>query len=146
MQSARPRLGQLLVEANILTPDQLEAVLVQQRNDPRKKLGQLLVESGLVSETRITQILSQQLSVPWVSLYHIDFSRELLARVPELAVSTGSACHSEVESISPTLAAMGVPTELARGTIRLSVGWYTTEDEVERAASALLGAWEGIKE
>lgn len=81
MQPARPRLGQLLVEANILTPDQLEAVLAQQRSDPRKKLGQLLVETGLVSETRITQILSQQLSVPWVSLYHIDFSHELLGRV-----------------------------------------------------------------
>jgi type IV pilus assembly protein PilB len=70
-----------LVEANILTPDQLETVLSQQRNDSRKKLGQLLVESGLVTETRITQILSQQLSVPWVSLYHIDFSHELLALV-----------------------------------------------------------------
>jgi type IV pilus assembly protein PilB len=74
-----------LVEARILAPDQLEAVLALQRTDGRK-LGQLLVESGLVSETSLTQILSQQLSVPWVSLYHIDFSRELLAQVPrELA-------------------------------------------------------------
>jgi cysteine desulfurase len=71
--------------------------------------------------------------------------QELLARVPELCASTASACHSETESISPTLAAMGVATEVARGTIRLSLGWYTTEEDVERAASALLGAWEGMK-
>jgi len=80
MQHVRQRLGQLLVEANILTPDQLETVLALQRIDGRR-LGQLLVVSGLCSETRITQVLSQQLSVPWVSLYHIDFSRELLGLV-----------------------------------------------------------------
>jgi len=77
MHPARLRLGQLLVDARILTSEQLEEVLALQRTDGRK-LGVLLVESGLVTETLLTQILSQQLSVPWVSLNHIDFSRELL--------------------------------------------------------------------
>src|SRR5215510_14962546 len=81
MQPARLRLGQLLVDAHILSEAQLEQVLVLQKSDGRK-LGTLLVEGGLVTETQLTQILSQQLSVPWVSLYHIDFSRELLALVP----------------------------------------------------------------
>src|SRR5262252_10178530 len=81
MQPVRLRLGQLLIDAHIVTPEQLEQVLALQKTDGRK-LGTLLVESGLVSETRLTQLLSQQLSVPWVSLYHIDFSRELLALVP----------------------------------------------------------------
>jgi type IV pilus assembly protein PilB len=85
MQPARLRLGQLLVDAHILSEEELEQVLVAQKADGRK-LGTLLVESGLVSETQLTQILSQQLSVPWVSLYHIDFSRELLNFVP-LAVA-----------------------------------------------------------
>jgi cysteine desulfurase len=71
--------------------------------------------------------------------------QELLARVPELCASTGSACHSETEAISPTLAAMGVASESARGTIRLSLGWNTAEDDVERAASLLLGAWESLR-
>jgi len=81
MQSARLRLGQLLVDAHILTPLQLEDVLARQKSDGRK-LGTLLVETGFVTEAMLTQILSQQLSVPWVSLYHIDFSRELWSRVP----------------------------------------------------------------
>jgi type IV pilus assembly protein PilB len=81
MQPARLRLGQLLVDAHIVTSEQLEQVLVQQKTDGRR-LGTLLVENGLVTETQLTQILSQQLSVPWVSLYHIDFSRELLNLVP----------------------------------------------------------------
>jgi type IV pilus assembly protein PilB len=81
MHPARLRLGQLLVDARILTPEQLEDMLALQRTDGRK-LGALLVESGLVTETMLTQVLSQQLSVPWVSLNHIDFSRELLNMIP----------------------------------------------------------------
>jgi type IV pilus assembly protein PilB len=85
MASARVRLGELLVDAQIITREQLAEVLALQREDGRR-LGTLLVESGLVTETQVTQILSQQLSVPWVSLYHIDFSRQLLDLVPhELA-------------------------------------------------------------
>jgi type IV pilus assembly protein PilB len=80
--SARVRLGELLVTASIITREQLEEVLLAQRADGRR-LGKLLVERGLVTETQLTQILSQQLSVPWVSLYHIDFSRQLLDLVPE---------------------------------------------------------------
>jgi len=70
------------VTASIITREQLEEVLQAQRADGRR-LGKLLVERGLVTETQLTQILSQQLSVPWVSLYHIDFSRQLLDLVPE---------------------------------------------------------------
>ncbi len=82
---ARILLGELLVEAQIITREQLEEALELQKKDGRR-LGTLLVEAGFVTETQVTQILSQQLSVPWVSLYHIDFSRQLLNLVPrELA-------------------------------------------------------------
>lgn len=77
MATARVRLGELLVEAQIITRQQLEDALHLQKQDGRR-IGTLLVDAGLVSETQVTQILSQQLSVPWVSLYHIDFSRQLL--------------------------------------------------------------------
>src|SRR5260221_7949931 len=77
MQPARLRLGQLLVDAHILSAEQLERVLTLQKSDGRR-LGTLLVENEHITETQVTQILSQQLSVPWVSLYHIDFSRQLL--------------------------------------------------------------------
>ncbi|HYP87594.1 MAG TPA: hypothetical protein VEQ59_05565 [Polyangiaceae bacterium] len=82
MVTARIRLGELLVEAQIISREQLEEALRLQKDDGRR-IGTLLVEAGLVSETQVTQILSQQLSVPWVSLYHIDFSRQLLNLVSE---------------------------------------------------------------
>jgi cysteine desulfurase len=63
---------------------------------------------------------------------------ELLQAVPEVAASTGSACHEGSICLSPVLQAMGVPPELGRGAVRLSVGRFTTEEEIVRAAAALL--------
>ena len=71
---------------------------------------------------------------------------ELLRRIPELCASTGSACHSGSNNLSPTLAAIGLTPQVAAGTIRLSVGWYTSEEDIDRAANLLLAAWEGVKE
>jgi type IV pilus assembly protein PilB len=75
------RIGELLVEAGVLSQSQLEQALFAQRKDGRK-LGQLLIELGLATEVQLTQTLSRQLSIPWVSLYHVDFSRSLLNLVP----------------------------------------------------------------
>lgn len=83
MSSGEPKrvlLGELLVQSKVITPEQLGEVLSSPR-ESGKKLGQMLLERGWVTEPQLTQTLSLQLSVPWVSLYHIDFSRQLLNRV-----------------------------------------------------------------
>ena len=83
--AARLRIGELLVASKILSEEHLEEALKLPRA-PGQRLGELLVSRGLVTETQLTQTLGQQLSVPWVSLYHVDFSRQLLNLVPhELA-------------------------------------------------------------
>jgi cysteine desulfurase len=65
---------------------------------------------------------------------------EFLLKVPEIAASTGSACHEGRVTQSPVLCAMGIPPEVGQGAIRLSVGRYTTEDEIDRAAEILVQA------
>jgi cysteine desulfurase len=56
----------------------------------------------------------------------------------ELAASAGSACHSGATMVSYVLQAMGVEPELARATVRLSVGRFTTEEEIEQAVELIL--------
>jgi cysteine desulfurase len=63
---------------------------------------------------------------------------ELLATVPEIVCSTGSACHDGNVSISPVLAAMGVDAGVAAGAVRLSLGRETTQEQVDRAAMLLV--------
>ena len=56
-----------------------------------------------------------------------------------IAVGTGSACHDDGGvSISPVLAAMGVEEYLARGTLRISLGWSTTREELEQFLAQFL--------
>lgn len=71
---------------------------------------------------------------------------ELLTRVPEIMASTGSACHSGDVRLSATLDAIGLSAHAARGTVRLSVGWYTSEQDIDAAAELLIGAWESLAE
>jgi cysteine desulfurase len=63
---------------------------------------------------------------------------EFLQKLPEIAASTGSACHEGSITQSPVLCAMGVPPEIGKGAVRLSVGRYTTEEEIDRAADAMI--------
>jgi cysteine desulfurase len=57
-----------------------------------------------------------------------------------VAVSSGAACSSGKVQPSHVLAAMGVLPELSRGAVRLSLGWSTTQSDVER----FLGAWRKV--
>ncbi len=66
---------------------------------------------------------------------------ELLARAAPLCASTGAACHSGGDSVSATQAAIGLPAATARGTVRLSVGRFTSDEEVDEAAERLVAAW-----
>jgi type IV pilus assembly protein PilB len=90
-ETTRVRLGELLVQAGALTQERLtEALRVQKEEGGKRRLGKLLVENGFIDETSLTQQLGRHLSVPWVSLYHVDFSRQLLNLVPrEVAESYG---------------------------------------------------------
>lgn len=61
----------------------------------------------------------------------------LLASLPDLALNTGSACTSAHPEPSPVLRAMGVPDELAGSSLRLSLGRFTTQEDVDRAAARI---------
>ncbi|MFJ3307632.1 cysteine desulfurase family protein [Streptomyces sp. NPDC086549] len=65
---------------------------------------------------------------------------ELLAAAPEIAASTGSACHSGSHTPSPVLTAMGLDPARALGALRLSLGRWTTPADIETAAAALTRA------
>jgi cysteine desulfurase NifS/selenium donor protein len=57
----------------------------------------------------------------------------ILAELDQVACSAGAACHADQVSISHVLEAMHLPTEVAMGTLRLSLGRMTTEAEVEHS-------------
>jgi cysteine desulfurase len=68
----------------------------------------------------------------------------LLEAAPDIAASTGSACHEGHETASSVLLAMGLAAAAALETVRLSVGAATTSDDIDRAATALIHAWSSV--
>lgn len=105
----------------------------------RGKLESLLLDG--VTDIRMnghaTHRLPNTLSVSFLDL---DAEDILLEMGDDVAASAGAACHSGEVSVSHVLAAMKIPTEWARGTLRLSVGRMTTEKEMEEAAKVIIKA------
>lgn len=57
-------------------------------------------------------------------------AKSILAEMKDIAVSAGAACHGDQVAMSETLQAIHLPVEYAMGTIRFSVGRYTTSHEI----------------
>ena len=68
----------------------------------------------------------------------------VLAAAPDVAAATGSACHAGTTQASAVILAMGVDPESALGSVRLTLGRRTTDDEIGRAAAALIRAWRAV--
>jgi len=129
-----PYIVALGVACRIASSD-LEAEAVRQRvlrdrlwHRILDRVGEQVVLNGWPAER-----LPNTLNVSFIGLS----GAELLAAIPEIAASTGSACHDGSEHFSPVLTAMNVHAGVAAGAIRLSLGRQTTEDEIDRAAHLL---------
>jgi hypothetical protein len=82
----RLKLGEILVNAGILSPEDLERALGLQQGSG-ERLGFVLISNNYISEAQLVQALSKQLSVPWVSLTNLDITEELRRMVPQDLVS-----------------------------------------------------------
>lgn len=82
--NTRKRLGDLLVEAGVITAEQLDHALANKSRD--EKLGDFLIKENIMTEQQLIEVLEFQLGVPHVSLSQFPIDPELLQLVPaELA-------------------------------------------------------------
>lgn len=79
----RKRLGDLLVEENIVTEEQIEQALSTQKKTGRK-LGATLIQLGFLSEKQMLTFLSQQLGVPLVDLNRAEIDAAAVQLLPEV--------------------------------------------------------------
>ncbi|WP_185231596.1 GspE/PulE family protein [Teredinibacter franksiae] len=78
----RIRLGDLLVAQQLISQEQLEQALKEQKTTGRK-LGRQLVDMGFVEENALLSLLSRQLDIPFIELKHYSFDRDLVSSLPE---------------------------------------------------------------
>jgi type IV pilus assembly protein PilB len=78
----RKRLGEALIEANIISQEQLEDALRFQE-EKSKLLGQILIDMGWVTEEDVYYAMSKVLNVDYVNLDHVVVNREAIRLVPQ---------------------------------------------------------------
>jgi len=99
-----------------------------------------LLEAGLLEiEMAVSNSLTSQRlpNTVHISFPYIDGANLLTALSRQIAVSNGSACNSASVEPSHVLTAMGVERSLAYASLRLSIGRYTTEDDIEKAVEII---------
>lgn len=110
---ARPekiRLGEILLQQKLMSEDQLQFALAEQKRTGRK-LGRLFVENGFVTEDQISEAMARQLHIPFVNLKHVNIKPEVIKMLPELQARRFRAIVLE-ESDGGYLVAMVDPTDL----------------------------------
>ncbi|MGH8189641.1 MAG: MSHA biogenesis protein MshE, partial [Steroidobacteraceae bacterium] len=71
----RVRLGELLVDQNLLTAEQLQTALDEQKRSGRK-LGRVLTELGLVREEKLHQVLAKHLQIPFIDVRQLTLDHQ----------------------------------------------------------------------
>ena len=77
----RKKIGDILIEKGLITKDQLDAALKEQKKTGRK-IGQILVESGIISEAQLIDTISERLKIPRISLESMVIDPAVIALVP----------------------------------------------------------------
>ena len=76
------RLGEVLIQQNLLTEDQLKQALAEQKSSGRK-LGRIFIENGFVTEEGIAEAIARQLQIPFINLKFYNINPELVNKLPE---------------------------------------------------------------
>ncbi|MBT6703644.1 MAG: Flp pilus assembly complex ATPase component TadA [Gammaproteobacteria bacterium] len=104
------RLGDLLVDKGLITSDQLQLALQEQKKLGRK-LGSTLVELGMIDEDSILKLLSNQLSIPLIDLTNYTYNEEVIRTLSESIARRYRAIVLE-DRANDYLVGMADPTDL----------------------------------
>ncbi|ELK41921.1 ATPase, T2SS/T4P/T4SS family [Brevibacillus agri] len=147
---SRKRLGDILVESGIVTTDQLQEALVEQKKS-KLKLGDHLLQSGYITEQQLIEILEYQLGIPHVSLFRMRLDPSLSAIVPEELARRHSLVPLKKEENKLTVAMVDPLDYYAIDELRMSTGFVinvviATRDEIQRAISRMYSMQGSVQE
>jgi len=74
-------IGQLLLDKNLVTPEQLE-ICIEEKNRTGELLGKVLIRKGFLKEEDLMKVLSEQLKIPYVELKNISIDLSAVKKIP----------------------------------------------------------------
>jgi type IV pilus assembly protein PilB len=146
----RKRLGDLLVESGLISAEQLEKALQEQKRS-KQKLGDVLLQQGYISETQLIEVLEFQLGIPHVSLFKYKFDQSLTSVITEAMAKRYQVIPLKKEG-NKLMVAMADPLDyFAIDDLRMSTGFQiepaiATKDEIQRSIIRYYSVQESVNE
>ncbi|MBY6267344.1 GspE/PulE family protein [Parageobacillus thermoglucosidasius] len=148
-KQGRKRLGDLLVEAGLITEEQLEEALREKA--PGQKLGDVLLQLGYITEQQLIEVLEFQLGIPHVSLYRYPIDPKLTNLIPKEFAKRHMVMPLKVEG-ERLLVAMADPMDFfVIDDLRLSTGFHietaiASKDDILRAINKYYDMDESVED
>ncbi|THF82190.1 GspE/PulE family protein [Cohnella fermenti] len=146
----RKKLGDLLIEAGLITEEQLHAVLEEQRMS-KGRLGDLLISKSYVSEQQVIETLVRQLGIPYVPVHQLQIDPQVIALIPQKLAERQKVLPLSKEG-NKLVVAMNNPLDyFAIDELRMTTGMQimpaiTSKEELERAISRFYGFQESVEQ
>lgn len=145
----KKRLGDMLIEAGVLSPEQLEKALADKQQ--HLKLGDALLEKGYITEQQLIEVLEVQLGIERVSLYRYPFDTNLFTLIPKDDAQRKLIIPLKKEG-DKLYVAMNDPMDFYTiEDLRLSTGFdirpvISTKDDIIRSVNKYYETEEGFEE
>ncbi|WML47374.1 ATPase, T2SS/T4P/T4SS family [Neobacillus sp. PS3-34] len=149
MKKTRKRLGDLLVEAGLITEEQLQTALKEKGTNQR--LGDALLQRGYITEQQLIEVLEFQLGIPHISLFRYPFDTNLFTLIPKEIARRNLIIPLKKEA-DKLFIAMADPMDFfIIDDLRLSTGFHietaiATKDDILRAINKFYNTDEGFEE
>lgn len=143
MAIVKKRLGDLLVENGIISQEQLQEALTEQRKTKRR-LGDLLISQGYITEQQLIEVLEFQLGIPHVSLFKYNIDPAITGIIPESMAKRHQVLPFMKEG-GKLMVAMADPLDyFAIEDLRMTTGFriepaISTREELQRAIARHYG-------
>ena len=148
-QQKRRRLGDILVDAGLITESQLQEALVKQKT-MGQRLGKVLIETGMATEDSIANTLANQMDIPFLNLNEVNITPEILTTIPEGIVRSHNLLPVELHG-NQLLIAMIDPLDIfIIDEINYQTGYeikvaISSESQVEAAIRHYYGTSENLQ-
>ena len=77
------KIGEILIEQGLITPQQLKEALEEQKNGNNKRLGEIFVEAGIISKEELYEVLQYVFETEYVDLSNYVIDPEVISLIPE---------------------------------------------------------------
>ena len=140
VKKVKLRLGELLVQANLITEEQLNEAL--ENKDAGQRLGDYLTEQGQITDVQLAEVLKEQLGYPHIRLHNYEFDTSLLKLIPKDYVREKRIIPLKREKNKLFLAISDPLDYFTINDVRLSTGFevepvIVTKSEIRQAILSL---------